>query len=149
MTIDEGFVPPLMSDKPAALLKVVRSVWKYETTGCNWAKNEEPRMQLLQSEYNALAHHRYGADALLLLSKIRFEHSVRRGPFALAPNAMVVAQTIPGWGWRRYTNARSALIEIGFLRQVHSGGSGTGDPNRYELAKPPISLLYQNGAEYN
>jgi hypothetical protein len=118
----------------AEIIKVATSAWSYEATGRNWV-GQEARMHITASEYDALAAHRNGADALFFLTKLRFVHW-DRPEFAISPKAMQGSQVIPGWAHGRYRNARDTLIECGILRMVNEGGCGPKDACLCAFAAP-------------
>ena len=124
-----------VEDEPVGLGLVtpVRSVWQIEAEGRNWI-GQGPRVQISKSEADAI---KGSSDALLLLITLRLAHGGRQGPFAVSPKGMQSADLIPGWGRIRYTNARDALLELGFLEQLHRGGSRPGDASKFKLATPP------------
>lgn len=131
--INAGYQPPFC---PAELQEPVRSAWRYQQAGANWV-GKEARAVVTRSEHERVAAHRHGADALLLLTKLRFEHGTGR-EFCLAAKAMAQAQIFPRWGRQRYRNAITALLETGRLRVVYRGGRRAGDASRYAFADEPV-----------
>jgi hypothetical protein len=134
-TINQDFAPPLNS---AEVQKTVRSAWRYEQEDNNWV-GREARALVTASEYQFLAAHRHGADALLLLVKLQLSNWAR-AEFSVAPKAMAQAKVIPRWGPQRYRNAADALVEIGRLRITHHGGRGDGDAKRYAFTETTLLL---------
>ena len=127
-TINADFAPPLSSREVA---KTVGSSWLYEIEGRNWVGKEQ-RTYILKSEWEALAAHPNGGDALLLLSKLRMAHW-GHDQFAASPKAMAEAEVIPAWGIKRYRAALGALIETPLLQKVHRGGQRPGDPSLFSF----------------
>ena len=115
----------------AEINKTVESVWKMETEGHNWL-GQEPRVQFSHAELGVLCPF---PQALSLLSILRMAHGVRAEPFSVSPKGMQSANMIPGWGRSRYTNARNILLELGYLVQVHHGGSRPGDASKFILPR--------------
>src|SRR5262249_23013318 len=99
-TLNADFEPALSS---AEVEKTVVAAWKYEIEGRNWV-GKERRVYMLKSEWEALAAQRNGSDGVLLFLKLRMAHW-GRDQFAISAKAMANAQTIPGWGVKRYRAA--------------------------------------------
>ena len=119
---------------PARARLTANSVWvKYHLTGRILKKGEEARVLTPKSAFERIITHEKGADALTLDMALRFAHAGRDEPFALVPEAMAAKGVIPHWGWRRYRNARAALIELGRIELVSEGGRRRHDPHRYLL----------------
>lgn len=128
-TINDDFDPPLSF---AELQKIVKSAWHYEQTGQNWV-GREARTVFTAAELQIIEQHPHGADALLLLMKLRLSHGARDG-FCVVPKAMARDKVLPWWGKQRYRNAAAALVQLGQLRVTHQGGRRAGDPRRYVFA---------------
>ncbi len=127
-TINSNCDPPLPSAK---VRMTARSAWRYEQTGRNWV-GREAKALVTASEHQILAAQQHGADALLLLTKLRLSHG-NRTEFCAAPRAMARAKILPLWGPQRYRNALATLVQTGRLRIVHRGGRSAGDARRYVL----------------
>lgn len=136
-TLNADFEPPLSSTEVA---KTVVSVWEYESKGRNWVGREQ-RVYALKSECEALAAHQNGGDGVLLLLKLRMAHW-GHDQFAISPKAMAEAQTIPGWGVKRYRAAIGAITDTALLQKVHRGGSRRGDASLFSFS----SFAIQKGA---
>ena len=121
--------------------KTAASAWKYETEGRNWAAR---RTAVVQLPVTAIAELATSGNALVLLGYLFHFHAGRTEPFALAERAMAVHEAIPGWrDPKRYSRARSVLIEKGFIVCVYKGGSRPGDASLYRFAND----LKQRGSE--
>ena len=118
----------------AEIIKTVISVWEMKEEGRLWAKGAEPRVVVSKTAIDTL-----GADALKLLMKLQLSN-FDRSRFALAPGAMAEAKTIPGWSHHKYRAARAELLEKGYLRMVHKGGSRPGDPSLFAFSNPPVLM---------
>lgn len=127
--INENNSPPL--DK-SEVERVVQSVWEYESTGSNWS-GKEARAVITASELSILIEN---PDALALRTLLQVQHGCRVAPFAVSPVALAREQYVPGWGSRRYAATRQWLVDRGFLRVIHQGGSGPGDAWLFRLATP-------------
>jgi DNA-binding XRE family transcriptional regulator len=121
------------------LCKVVASAWYYESNGLNRSGRGAYVMVTLL-EFDILAPN---PDALALLHLLRFAHGAREEPFAINPEGMQKSGVLQGWGVNKYRATRKWLVEKGFLRITHAGGSGAGDPRFFKLAEPAI----QKGSE--
>ena len=118
----------------AEIAKTVDSVWKMMAEGRLWAKGAEARVVVPRSAIETL-----GADALKLLMKLQLSNFDRQR-FALVPEAMAAAKTIPGWSHHKYRAARKELLQRSYLRMVHKGGSRPGDPSLFAFARPPAVM---------
>jgi hypothetical protein len=76
---------------------------------------------------------RLDPDAYYLLTAIKFANW-GRPRFALVPEAMEAAGTIPGWSRHRYRACRKRLLDSGDLIMVHAGGGGPRDPALFAFA---------------
>lgn len=74
---------------------------------------------------------RVAPDAALLYVGLRNAHGNTSKPFAIACRAMAEAEVLKGWKEGRIRKARNTLIDFGFLRCVHYGGRGKGDPSQF------------------
>jgi hypothetical protein len=74
-----------------------------------------------------------GADALKLLMKLQLSNFDRH-QFVLVPNSMAEANTIPGWSHHKYRAARRELLQEGYLKMVHKGGSRPGAPSLFAFS---------------
>jgi hypothetical protein len=116
---------------PARVRLTARSVWyRYFLTGNIWRKGGIARVQTRKDDFDLIKAH---PDAVVLEMELRFAHAARDEPFALVSEAMARDQPIPGWGWRRYRNARDKLLELGRIEQIAKGGRRRHDPNLYRL----------------
>jgi hypothetical protein len=132
MTINDGLAEPLPKNE---VMRLATSAWGYEATGANWVA-QAPRAVLEEDTVKQLTMADDGADAMLLFANLRVAHGARhcRGePFAISPANMAKARTIPPWSPGRIPKARQALIELGFLIEVHRGGGGPGDPSLFRF----------------
>ena len=125
--LNSGFEAPLSLQE---VIRVVKSVWGYRERGEIW-NDGEPRILITRAELLAFGG---DADAFLLYKHLHANHAARHVPFAISPNAMNDAETIPGWGRARYRSSRNALVSLGRVLLVHWGGSGPRDPSLYVLA---------------
>lgn len=128
--INAGFNPPIGADNQAErgdVEKTARSVWRMKMQGRLIVPGREGTL-MLHSE-----HERLDADAFYLLAFIRRQHSKRPDPFALSPKAMEKAQSLPGWGKRRYGMAIGQLMAAKKLIRIHKGGRKKGDPSLYRM----------------
>jgi hypothetical protein len=125
-TINADFEPPLPAPEATA---VARKVWEnYGQANRNWV-GREGRAGITDAEITAIAPH---SDAVVLLAKFRLRHWA--SPFFFAsPKMMAQAQVVPGWAHQRCRTALTHLVDLGFLRIVHTGGRGPHDPRRYSL----------------
>ena len=121
-------------DHDAKVVKTARQIWRYKLEGRIWELGGEAHVQTSRSTFDRL---KVNADAWVLDTQLRFDHGARDEPFAIVPEAMAEQQVIPGWGWRRYRNARAALLDLGCLEQVRQGGRRKHDPNLYRLRQRP------------
>jgi hypothetical protein len=103
------------------IVKTSRSAWGYQATGRNWAG------KAARSTYTAETFARLDPDAFYMLAMLKLAHQGKRETFAIIPDAMEKADTIPGWSHRRYRACRKRLIDAGELVMVHEGGNGTKD----------------------
>jgi hypothetical protein len=116
---------------------VAASAWGYQTSGQNWV-GTEAKILFSAAVIKALAHHKRGADAMMLLAVLRSNAGPRKSGLVVSPKAMAAVQIIPGWAHGRYRSARDALVELGLLEVEHRGGSGPGDPGLFAFSnKPP------------
>ena len=53
---------------------------------------------------------------------------------------MAEAQIISGWSHHKYRAARDELLDQGYLRMVHKGGSRPGDPSLFAFSSPPAVM---------
>jgi hypothetical protein len=125
--INETFLPP-MSD--AEVVKTATSAWKKEQDGFNWVGGPS-QVVLTDGVHSPLIQH---SAALSLYYLLKSSHGARVEPFAICSEAMHECDVIQGWGPKRYTNARRTLVELGFLRIVHQGGSKRGDASKFVFA---------------
>lgn len=130
-SINDHFLPPLSE---AEVVETAQSVWKYETEGNNWV-GKETRIVFTASQYGMLMEN---PDALTLQGYLLMKHAARQGPFAVSSKAMAAVDVIPGWGPKRFTNARRWLEDKGFLILCHQGGQRPKDPSLFQLSCPPI-----------
>ena len=118
----------------AEIIKTVNSVWKMMEEGRLWVKGSEPRIVLPKMAVDALGGNALKFYATLQLSHFGHDH------FALSAKAMAEAQVIPGWSHQRYRAARKELLEKGYLKMDHKGGSRPGDPSLFGFASPPVVM---------
>ncbi len=109
----------------AEVARIVRSAWKYERQGRNFASKSYVFATL--DETDALA--KKTPDAFALLMILRRQHGGRT-PFVLA-KAMAASL---GWTIPRFRAARSKLEHAGYIRCLHAGGKGRHDPPMYTFA---------------
>lgn len=123
----------------AEIHKAARSAWKYDQEGRNWV-GHSAKAVTTRTDWDALAAHRKGGDAYLLLAKLKMEHSARKEPFRAPPHTLARAGVIPGWGksHQRYRAALALLVKVGALLIVHQGGSSESDARLYTLADQPL-----------
>jgi hypothetical protein len=126
---NEVFLPP-MADTEVA--KTAASAWRIEEQGRNWV-GSSPHVVLTDRVHNSLIPH---SKALSLYYLLKKSHGARVEPFAICSKAMSRDNVIQGWGPKGYTNARRKLIELGFLTEIHVGGSKRGDVSKYVFPKP-------------
>lgn len=100
-----------------------------EEEGKNWA-GKGARVVVTAGHFQILATN---VDALALWVLLRMNHGARAAPFAVSPKAMAEANLIHGWGPKRYSAARTWLVNQGFLAVVHEGGAGPGDAWLYRF----------------
>lgn len=106
--------------------KIVGSVWGYKAKDELWAGGEA-RAQITASELETLGGN---GNAALLLMRLRAAHRWRNGgPFALA-NAFAASF---GWGLEKFRSAVNTLVDLGFVKRLHTGGNGPKDPPIYTL----------------
>jgi DNA-binding XRE family transcriptional regulator len=132
MTFGQHDCDPSMPD--AEIIKTVDSVWKMKEEGRLWAKGTEPRVVALKTAIDALS-----GNALKFFLTLQLSH-FDRPQFALAPKPMAEAQVIPGWSHHKYRAARDEILEKGFLKTVHKGGSRPGDPSLFAFSSPPVVM---------
>jgi len=130
-SINAGLDPPLAD---AEVIKTARSAWKYEETGQNWA-GCEARAIITAAEFELLKHN---LNAYVLWAVLKLNHGARKEPFAVSPKAMSAASVIPGWGPRKYANARNWLVERKFLKVNHEGGARPRDAWLFTFSSPVI-----------
>ncbi|MBV8736953.1 MAG: bifunctional DNA primase/polymerase [Alphaproteobacteria bacterium] len=123
--------PPLLL---AEIIKTVDSVWKMMKERRLWAKGAEPRVIVSGTVIDALS-----GDALKLLLKLQLSH-FGHDHFALSAKAMAEVQVIPGWSHHKYRAARTEILNKGYLKMVHGGGSRPGDPSLFGFASPPVAM---------
>jgi hypothetical protein len=121
------------------IIKTVDSVWKMKEEGHLWAKGDEPRVIVPKRMIDALS-----GDALKFYLTLSHSHYDRH-QFALAPKAMAKANIIPGWSHHRYRDAREQLLQGGYLKMVHEGGSRPGDPSLFAFSNPPVVMGTKSG----
>jgi hypothetical protein len=109
------------------IVATAKQAWKYEITGNNWA-GREPSLIVPASILEL------DADSGWLFMVLRAKHFERRS-FALSPISMAAANLIPGWGKKRYRDARQTLLDRGYLVLVHQGGSKLGDPSMFTFGQ--------------
>jgi hypothetical protein len=124
----------------AEIRKAVGSVWRMHAEGRLWASDGRQRVYFTDQEFGLLSGDERGADALMLLFRLKLAHW-NRATFAAVPDAMASAQVLPGWAHGRYRNALRTLVTLGLLEVTRAGGRGAGDPRQYRFAPlPPGSL---------
>jgi hypothetical protein len=114
------FASPL-PDKDVA--EAVEYAWKKTEAGENWCG--APGMVVI--DHDVVDRLTADPDAFVLLSVLKRHHEGAK-QFILA-NAMA-AETF-SWGLRRWKDARARLVAGGFIRCIHPGGKGEGDPPLY------------------
>ena len=118
----------------AEIIKTVNSVWKMVEEDCLWAKGAEPRVVVPKTVVDTLS-----GDALRLYLKLQLAH-FGHDHFAISAKAMAEAQIIPVWSHQRYRAAREELLEKGYLKMDHKGGSRPGDPSLFGFVRPPVVM---------
>ena len=94
--------------------QTTRSVWRYETSGRNWAGGSHGTLIRLDELFSYASHQR-GGDALILKLYLEQTHMGRSDPIAVDREAMARANLLPNWTAWRYRKAREVLIELGVL----------------------------------
>jgi hypothetical protein len=124
------------------VIKRAAQVWKDREAGqlTRWLGRNATVTITADEQAKLCAMDRNGADAVVLLIKLRAEHGARckRGEmFALAAEAMARAQTIPRWHWKRYAAATKLLLRAGFIVLVckHRPMINGGRPALYSLVE--------------
>lgn len=107
---------PLTADEVVAR---ATEVWKHVESG-KLVRMHKARQQVRVggTEIETLIETKNGADAMLLLGKLRKEHGARveRGEtFVLVSNAMAEAKTMGNWSSKRIRQARDTLLATGML----------------------------------
>jgi hypothetical protein len=115
-------------------IKTVNSVWKMREEERLWAKGAEPRVVVWKTAIDTLS-----GDALKFYLTLQLSH-FDRCQFALVPKAMAAANIIPGWSHHKYRAARTELLDQGYLRLVHNGGSHPGDPSLFAFSSPLVVM---------
>ena len=124
-TLNEGLADrgsePLPDDVVVAR---TAQVWKDAEAGHlkPWiGRNGVARTDKAEMDSLATLNTKTAADALMLLLRLRIEHSARclRGDtFTITPKAMSDAEVIPGWKPQRYRTARDLLLRADLLEEV-------------------------------
>jgi Bifunctional DNA primase/polymerase, N-terminal/Primase C terminal 1 (PriCT-1) len=128
--INDRFAQPLQTREVEA---TVGSVWGYKVEG-QLIVPSAPKIQIPASALELLWNTANGADALMFLSVLLFNHGARarRGEdFAIAAEAMQRAEVVKGWGIKRYRGATGVLMAAGLIIQFYKGGARRGDAHRY------------------
>lgn len=126
------------------MTRIAGSAWSYQERGRNWVQSSgvfqisAEKLKLIES-----------GDALRLLAHLCINHGSRPEPFAVAVRAMAEHESIPGQGETALRTAREHLVQRGFLKRVHAGGSRPGDPAKFVLTQPAIPVVSNNGTQYN
>jgi hypothetical protein len=117
---NENFMPPLADGE---VVKVARSAWSYEQSGCNFSGGAVVSMPHADIDGLLMA----SPDAFVLLTILRRHHWAR--PF-VAANEM--ADTMPGGAWtrKRFAAARTVLEASQKIRMVRPA-SRTNGPALY------------------
>ncbi|MCH7832930.1 MAG: bifunctional DNA primase/polymerase [Proteobacteria bacterium] len=123
---NEGCNPP---QTEAEVMATVASAIKVHLEKRNWV-GSRGIFQVTRADLEAFGG---DADALLLFGVLGFEHGSRKEPFAISPIGMETGNVIPGWGKKRYRNARNHLEEMGLISCVHKG-TGRGNPSLFLLS---------------
>jgi bifunctional DNA primase/polymerase-like protein/primase-like protein len=105
------------------IVKTARSAWGYQATGRNWAGKASR-----SKSYTAATVERLNPDAFYMLAVLKLAHQGKRETFALMPDAMEKADTIPGWSRHRYRACRNRLVDAGDLVMIKEGGNGKNTP---------------------
>ncbi len=116
--------PPLSDEEVAG---VVESAWNYQVRGRNFAGRGRFAVTL-ESEFGCLSA---TPHALALLWYLRFHHAMDH-TFAISPVGLA---KVLGWHSRRVARARDRLMETGFVKRLHKGGSRPGDCSRFKLER--------------
>jgi hypothetical protein len=127
--------------------KTARSAFSYQhdPEKENWVGGP-PRVVVTAGESGEISILQNNADACLLYLTLKANHSVRKEPFAVAPEAMAEASVIPAFqkSHNRYRKARDFLDENGLLRKVHHGkgrkmlnGKLVPDPHLFTFSSTP------------
>ena len=137
-TFNENCLPALSDGQ---VEKTARSAWGYEITGTNsvgtrgFTRIDSEMRDDLQPYPNAF----------VLMDQLKASHEGRHSQFAIAAEAMVRDEVLVGWTEKRINKARRILVREGYLRVVHRGGKGRGDPSQYAFTGKGA----QKGHEYN
>jgi hypothetical protein len=127
----------------AEVRRAAESAWGYQQRGSNWVQSSGV-FQIPAEELKLIG----SGDALMLLGHLRIAHGSRPEPFAVSVRAMAEHESIPGMGEAALRSAREHLIQRGFLRRVHAGGKGPGDPAKFILTRPTVSVVLDGNTQY-
>jgi len=94
----------------AEVTKIVSNVWKMQCEGRNRFGQFGAYVPLAVVNELALAN----PDALALLNVLK----ANNGPNSIFPIANAMAETVISLGWRRFAQARKAIIGLGLVKQV-------------------------------
>jgi hypothetical protein len=134
---NEGLDIPLVE---AEVAKTAASAARYHVEGRNWIRGSGI-LQVTRSDFETFNG---DADSLYLFAVLKFSHGSRVEPFAIVADAMAVADTIPGWGAKRYQGATKRLLGAGKLLLVKRG-HGRGNPHLYAFTDKTLP----KGGQYN
>lgn len=128
-------IEALSGEEPVSATYVkhaAKRAWRMQAGNRNWVQGNGV-VQVSAEELKLVG----SADAFWLLCHLRIAHGSRPEPFAIAVRAMAERESITGMGETALRRAREHLIKRGFLRRVHAGGKGPGDPAKFVLTAPP------------
>lgn len=132
--LNTSCTPPLPD---ADVQRTVQSVWRYKVDGTLMVNGRQTLIMPV-TDLDLVAG---DGDACLMWLTLRRHHGarVRRGePFAASCKAMAKANVIPTWTPRRYRMALHALVAVGLVVRVHTGGSEPGDPHLFTFGMGSI-----------
>jgi len=120
---NEMMQPPLPE---AQVLSKVHNIWNMKLEGRLFSKGSQ-FIKWSRTIHKTLATNPYAA---WLLIDLKLCHWNKKFPFPICVKPY--AESI-GWNEGTFRKALKALIQLGFLKQTHKGGSGKGDTNKYEF----------------